>query len=114
VRRISIVKDSLQNYLGEVVRYTGAGATIPGLDLESDPIDLADVFVEPYISWSDATPSTRATTNVARYSANSVMRDEPFRSETGARQPISIILQNQQRKPIMILGEPGQGKTTVS
>lgn len=92
-------------YLGELTNYTSA-VRVPGLDIASLPVPLADIFVELQVQAQDVGLG-------GRYDKSNSNRKEaePTRSQITLPELALGALARERR--MVILGEPGQGKTTL-
>src|ERR1700689_2250803 len=79
----------LQRYLDALGRHAGQ-TRVPGLDVSSQPLPLADIFVQ-----RDMVPTLAA---------------QPQRQEDP---PVSAIEVLAKERALAVLGEPGQGKSTL-
>jgi HEAT repeat protein len=97
--------NSLAAYRRVISTYT-SGVQIAGIDISSEAIPLAEVFVELQLSRS------RRPEGIQHGSPDREREGAARRREHGSetRSALEVLRQSQQ---LAILGEPGQGKTTV-
>jgi hypothetical protein len=87
----------LSDYFEALREYT-RWARVPGLDVLSEPMPLADIFVEPRVQQPSAARKQR--------------RGSDSQAEIVApAQPVFGVLRDEQS--LVIVGEPGQGKSTL-
>jgi HEAT repeat protein/energy-coupling factor transporter ATP-binding protein EcfA2 len=107
------MNSAIQGYLEELRNYASR-VSVPGLDVASEPIPMGHVFIEPLVQ-STKSQATGAATEGRRggwEKDGAKESDGPPRQSRIARpEPANAALARQQR--VVILGEPGQGKSTL-
>src|SRR2546427_12865327 len=95
----------IDTYLEELQKYAGS-VRVPGLDIASAPVALADIFIDlrmqSEMKETVANPTTRHSS-----SATSLFQRTPEAPPEAAMRTLI------HERRLAILGEPGQGKSTL-